>query len=191
MLHKESFYLVISREREIFPQRVSLEAVVGEDPPEVGMVGEKDAVHVPDLTLIPGTKSKNVHVLQSLCFTFLQTNDPSGYCKPSSFLQPPSYTLRPPFYNDRHRAYRIELIKRPTNWFLKLTSWRRQTRLRVTRLVWARLCRSWPGSSSCISARGGCKQARNGISVSACPHWWCLKNVTNDKFSDMFSCWFW
>merc|ERR1711926_14734 len=45
--------LVISSEREIFPQRVSLESVVGEDPPEVGMVGEKHAVHVPDLTLIP------------------------------------------------------------------------------------------------------------------------------------------
>ena len=55
-LHKESFYLVISREREIFPQRVSQESVVGEDPPEVGMVGEKHAIHVPDLTLIPGTK---------------------------------------------------------------------------------------------------------------------------------------
>ena len=42
-----------AREREVFSEGVSLEAVVGEDASEVGVVGEVHPKHVPDLTLVP------------------------------------------------------------------------------------------------------------------------------------------
>merc|ERR1711953_854266 len=45
--------LVVSGEWEVFPQGVSLEPIVCQDPSQVGVVGEKDAVHVPDLPLVP------------------------------------------------------------------------------------------------------------------------------------------
>jgi hypothetical protein len=40
-------------EREILAQRMPLEAVVGEDPPEVRVPGEQDAVEVVGLALEP------------------------------------------------------------------------------------------------------------------------------------------
>ena len=46
--------LEISGEREILPERVPLETVVGEDSSEVRVAGEVDAKHVEDLPLIPG-----------------------------------------------------------------------------------------------------------------------------------------
>ena len=45
--------LEVSREREVLPERVSLEAVVGKDSSEVGMAGEVDAKHIEDLSLVP------------------------------------------------------------------------------------------------------------------------------------------
>ena len=45
--------LEISGEREILPERVPLETVVGEDSSEVRVAGEVDAKHVEDLPLIP------------------------------------------------------------------------------------------------------------------------------------------
>jgi uncharacterized protein (UPF0218 family) len=43
----------ISCEWEIPSLWMSLESVVGEDATEVRVVGEEDAVHIPNLTLIP------------------------------------------------------------------------------------------------------------------------------------------
>src|SRR5262249_57450635 len=40
-------------QREILAQRVALEAVVGEDPPQIGMACEYDAIEVIGLALIP------------------------------------------------------------------------------------------------------------------------------------------
>ena len=45
--------LEVSREGEVLPERVPLEAVVGEDSSEVGVAGEVDAIHVEDFPLIP------------------------------------------------------------------------------------------------------------------------------------------
>jgi len=58
-LHNHTLGLVIvthldeSGQREVLAEGVAFESVVGEDAPEVGVVGEEDAVHVPDLTLVP------------------------------------------------------------------------------------------------------------------------------------------
>lgn len=45
----ECAHLNISTERKVLPEGVSLEAVVGEDPPEVRVVREEHTKHVPDL----------------------------------------------------------------------------------------------------------------------------------------------
>ena len=45
--------LHVTGQRKVLPQRVSLEPVVCEDPPEVWVVGEVDPVHVPDFSLVP------------------------------------------------------------------------------------------------------------------------------------------
>lgn len=42
-------YLHVARQREVFPERVALEAVIRQDPSQVRMVGEEDTKHVPDL----------------------------------------------------------------------------------------------------------------------------------------------
>lgn len=46
-------YFNISTEGEVLPEWMSFEAVVSEDPPQVGMVGEEHAVHVPNFTFVP------------------------------------------------------------------------------------------------------------------------------------------
>ncbi len=46
-------HLDIAGEREILAQRMALEAVVGEDAAQIGMVGEIDAVEIPGLALEP------------------------------------------------------------------------------------------------------------------------------------------
>ena len=40
-------------EWEVFAERMTSESVIGEDTSEIGMIGEKDAVHVPGLTFVP------------------------------------------------------------------------------------------------------------------------------------------
>ncbi len=45
--------LDIAGERKVLAQRMALEAVIGEDAPEIGMVGEIDAVEIPGLALEP------------------------------------------------------------------------------------------------------------------------------------------
>lgn len=58
-LDDDAFLLVvvahfhIATEREVFAERMSFESVIGEDPSQVGMVGEENAIHVPYLPLIP------------------------------------------------------------------------------------------------------------------------------------------
>ena len=46
-------HLDIAGQREVLAQRMALEAVVGEDAAQIGMVGEEDAVHVEGLALEP------------------------------------------------------------------------------------------------------------------------------------------
>ena len=46
-------HLDITRQGEIFPEGMSLEAVVSEDAPQVGMVGEEDSVEIPNFPLVP------------------------------------------------------------------------------------------------------------------------------------------
>src|SRR5690349_22454652 len=46
-------HLDVAGEGEVLAQREALEAVVGEDAPEVGMAREQDAVHVVSLPLVP------------------------------------------------------------------------------------------------------------------------------------------
>ena len=41
--------LNIATQREIFPERVALEPIVSKNPTEIGMLGEEDSIHVPDL----------------------------------------------------------------------------------------------------------------------------------------------
>lgn len=52
--------LEISGEREILPERVPLETVVGEDSSEVRVAGEVDAKHVEDLPFVPEMDTKYV-----------------------------------------------------------------------------------------------------------------------------------
>ena len=51
MIQLPDFYK--TREREIFAERVSFESVISQDPPEVGVIGEEDTEHVPQLSLVP------------------------------------------------------------------------------------------------------------------------------------------
>ena len=46
-------YLDVSRQWEILPQRMSLESVIRQDPPQIRVVGEVDAKHVPDFAFVP------------------------------------------------------------------------------------------------------------------------------------------
>ena len=48
-----STHLHVAGQGEVLPEWVPLESVVCEDSAQVGVVGEEDAVHVPDLPLIP------------------------------------------------------------------------------------------------------------------------------------------
>src|SRR6185437_573275 len=50
--------LDIAGEREILAQRMALEAVIGEDAAEIGMIGEIDAVKVPGLALVPARRAE-------------------------------------------------------------------------------------------------------------------------------------
>ena len=50
-------HLDIAGQREILAQRMPLEAVIGQDAAQIGMVAEKDAVHVPGLALEPAGAS--------------------------------------------------------------------------------------------------------------------------------------
>ena len=52
--------LEVSREGEVLPERVPLEAVVGEDSSEVRVAGEVDAKHVEDLPFVPEMDTKYV-----------------------------------------------------------------------------------------------------------------------------------
>ena len=45
--------LGVAGQREVLPQRVSVEAVVGHDAPQIGVTDEEDTEHVVDLTLVP------------------------------------------------------------------------------------------------------------------------------------------
>lgn len=45
--------LSVTRQREVLPQRVSVESVVGHDASEVRVADEEDAEHVVDLALVP------------------------------------------------------------------------------------------------------------------------------------------
>lgn len=45
--------LGVAGQREVLPQGVALEAVVGHDTAEVGVAGEEDAKHVVHLALVP------------------------------------------------------------------------------------------------------------------------------------------
>jgi hypothetical protein len=66
-LHHHALHLVViadlhvAGEGEVAALRVALKAVVGEDAAEVGFVGEEDAVHVPNLTLVPVGRTVNFH----------------------------------------------------------------------------------------------------------------------------------
>ena len=46
-------HLDIAGEREILAQRMPLEAVIGQDAAQIGMVGEIDAEQIPGLALAP------------------------------------------------------------------------------------------------------------------------------------------
>ena len=70
----------VSGQWEVFPKGVSLEAVVGEDAAEVGMVGEEDAVHVPHFPLVPGRGNdrRGLTLLQGQWFSMEEEEEDEG-----------------------------------------------------------------------------------------------------------------
>lgn len=46
-------YFNKATERKILPERMSFEAVVGQNATEIGMICEKHPVHIPNFALIP------------------------------------------------------------------------------------------------------------------------------------------
>lgn len=46
-------YLNVATEREIFPERMTLESVIRQNPSQIGVIGEEDTVHVPDFAFVP------------------------------------------------------------------------------------------------------------------------------------------
>lgn len=52
--------LHIAGQREVAPLRMALETVVGQNASQIRVVGEENAVHVPDLTLVPVGRLEDV-----------------------------------------------------------------------------------------------------------------------------------
>ena len=46
-------YLDVSGQWKVLSERMSLESVIRQDPSQIRMIGEEDAVHVPHLALVP------------------------------------------------------------------------------------------------------------------------------------------
>ena len=69
-----SSYLYVSGQREIFSERVSLEAVIGQDTSQVRMVSKKHTIHVPDFSFIPVSSLENfitrINWSQFICVAF-------------------------------------------------------------------------------------------------------------------------
>src|ERR1700761_5286615 len=53
--------LDIAGEREILAQRMPFETVIGQDPAQIGIVGEEHAEHVPDFALEPAGRAEDRH----------------------------------------------------------------------------------------------------------------------------------
>lgn len=52
-MYQQHAHLIVSNKRKILSERVPLEPVISENPTQIRVIGEENAVHVPNFSLVP------------------------------------------------------------------------------------------------------------------------------------------